>query len=168
MKLAIRPLLQDDDATTFSCGHPALDLWLREHAWASLRRRTAATQALIDTSAGDVDSGSSILGYYSLAATAITTNGLPRNLSRGQPAVLPAFLLARLALDVSLHGQGIGSALLSHAVRSADRASQLVGARLLTVDAIDDQAAIFYQQRGFLPLTDNPRRLAAVIKHLIP
>ncbi|CAM3015253.1 GNAT family N-acetyltransferase [Actinomyces slackii] len=111
-----------------------------------------------------------MLGYYSLASTSIHTEGLPRRLNRGQPALLPAFLLARLALDRSLQGQGLGSVLLSHAVRSADHASRIVAARLLVVDAIDERAASFYRHYGFTPLAADHRRqrLVAVIKHLTP
>lgn len=55
-----------------------LDLWLHQHAWSSQRRRTAATQVLTDAA-----------------------DGLPRRLGRGQLAILPAILLARLAAVIS-------------------------------------------------------------------
>ena len=164
--LRVRPLRQDDDAGPFRCGRPELDRWLAEFAWASQRRRTAATQVLVP--AHETDTGGTILGYYSLASTAIVTDDLPRRLGRGQPAVLPAFLLARLAIDRLLRGQGVGGALLAHAVATADRASGLVAARLLVVDAIDDAAAAFYTHHGFTALTqDHGRtRLVAVISRL--
>lgn len=161
--LRVRPLRQDDDAGAFRCGHPELDRWLAEFAWASQRRRTAATQVLVPAPGTGADA--TVLGYYSLASTAIVTDDLPRRLGRGQPAVLPAFLLARLAIDRSLRGQGVGGALLAHAVATADRAGGLVAARLLVVDAIDDAAAAFYTRHGFTALAqDRGRtRLVAVI-----
>ena len=84
--LRVRPLRQDDDAGAFRCGHPEFDRWLAEFAWASQRRRTAATQVLVP--AHETDTGGTILGYYSLASTAIVTDDLPRRLGRGQPAVI--------------------------------------------------------------------------------
>lgn len=167
-QLSVRPLRADDDVSSFSCGYATLDTWLHKHAWNSQRRRTAATQVLLADTA-EPAGHSPILGYYSLASTSITTDELPRRLSRGQIAVLPAILLARLAVDQRLHGRGVGGALLSHAVRTADHAGRVVAARLLVVDAIDDQAASFYQHHGFIPLSrgHSRRRLAAVISHLI-
>lgn len=162
----IRPLREDDAVESFSCGHDTLDLWLRKHAWASQRRRTAATQVLLNS---PNEAAGAVIGYYSLASTSVISADLPRRLGRGQPAILPAFLLARLALDHSLQGQGMGGALLSHAVRSADQASRIVAARLLVVDTIDASAASFYEHYGFPPLTtdDHHQRFAAVIKHLL-
>lgn len=162
----IRPLREDDAVESFSCGHDTLDLWLRKHAWASQRRRTAATQVLLNS---PDEAAGAVIGYYSLASTSVISADLPRRLGRGQPAILPAFLLARLALDHSLQGQGRGGALLSHAVRSADQASRIVAARLLVVDTIDASAASFYEYHGFTPLTtdDRHQRFAAIIKHLL-
>ncbi|PZU35184.1 MAG: N-acetyltransferase [Actinomyces sp.] len=166
-QLSVRPLTPDDDTSSFSCGNDVLDLWLHQHAWSSQRRRTAATQVLTDAAGGTAHAP--VLGYYSLASTSIATDGLPRRLGRGQLAILPAILLARLAVDQQLHGQGIGGALLSHAIRTADRAGRVVAARLLVVDAIDDRAASFYRHYGFTPLTrsHSRERLAAVISHLL-
>lgn len=156
--LRVRPLRQDDDAGAFRCGHPELDRWLAEFAWASQLRRTAATQVLVPAPGTGADA--TVLGYYSLASTAIVTDDLPRR--------LPAFLLARLAIDRLLRGQGVGGALLAHAVATADRAGGLVAARLLVVDAIDDAAAAFYTHHGFTALAqDRGRtRLVAVISRL--
>lgn len=162
----IRPLREDDAVESFSCGHDTLDLWLRKHAWAIQRRRTAATQVLLNS---PNEAAGAVIGYYSLASTSVISADLPRRLGRGQPAILPAFLLAHLALDHSLQGQGMGGALLSHAVRSADQASRIVASRLLVVDTIDASAASFYEYHGFTPLTtdDHHQRFAAVIKHLL-
>ncbi|MCR2052132.1 GNAT family N-acetyltransferase [Actinomyces bowdenii] len=171
LRWSIRPLQRSDDATAFSSGQDSLDLWIAQHAWACQQRRTAATQVLVSAQpTSERPEAGRVLGYYSLASTSIHTEGLPRRLSRGQPALLPAFLLARLALDRSLQGQGLGSVLLSHAVRAADHASRIVAARLLVVDAIDEHAASFYRHYGFTPLAADHRRrrLVAVIKHLVP
>ena len=74
--LRVRPLRQDDDAGAFRCGHPELDRWPAEFAWASQRRRTAATQVLVPAPGTGADA--TVLGYYSLASTAIVTDDLPR------------------------------------------------------------------------------------------
>jgi predicted N-acetyltransferase YhbS len=73
--------------------------------------------------------------------------------------VIPAILLARLALDRSHQGQGIGAELLWDALRRAVVANRQAAARLVVVDAIDGHAASFYDHFGFGPIPGNPTRL---------
>jgi GNAT superfamily N-acetyltransferase len=53
-------------------------------------------------------------------------------------------LLARLAVDKSEHGKGIGKALLRDALTRISQAADLVGVRAVLVHAIDDAARDFY------------------------
>jgi hypothetical protein len=62
-------------------------------------------------------------------------------------------------VDRRHQGQGLGSRLLAEALRRAVAASDAVAARLVVVDAIDDDAAAFYRNRGFVDVEENPRRL---------
>lgn len=71
----------------------------------------------------------------------------------------PAYLLARLALDGSLCGQGLGGQLLRDALEVIVAAANHAAGRLIVVDAIDDAAAAFYRHYGFQPVTGDPRRL---------
>jgi GNAT superfamily N-acetyltransferase len=98
-----------------------------------------------------------VVAYYTLAAHAIEAEEVPRSIARGGPSRIPAILLARLALDQSLHGSGRGGALLSDAVSRALEASQTVAARLVVVDAIDEDAAAFYRHFGFKETPVNER-----------
>ena len=72
---------------------------------------------------------------------------------------LPTVLIARLAVDQRYQGQRLGSRLLGEALRLAVAASDTVAARLVVVDAIDDQAAAFYRRWGFIDVPENPHRL---------
>ena len=73
--------------------------------------------------------------------------------------VIPAYLLARLALDVDWHGQGLGAELLHDAMDRIVTAADAVSGRLIVVDAIDDTATAFYRHHDFQPVCDNPHRL---------
>ena len=53
-------------------------------------------------------------------------------------------------------GRGIGSGLLKHALERCIEAAKLVGGRALIVNAVDEEAAAFWQRRGFLPSKDDP------------
>lgn len=81
----------------------------------------------------------------------------------GGVSVIPAYLLARLALDRSLHGQGLGGELLHDALNRIVEAAEVASGRLIVVDAIDDDAAKFYRKYDFQPVKDNPRRLVIKI-----
>ena len=47
----------------------------------------------------------------------------------------PAILLARLAVDVSIHGKGVGSALLKDALLRTAQAAETIGARAMAIIA---------------------------------
>ena len=69
----------------FDSGQPYLDLWLREFARNVDRKNLGRTFVW---HAGDNE----VLGYYTLAPTAIDREELPANLGRGSPNRIPAVL----------------------------------------------------------------------------
>lgn len=68
-------------------------------------------------------------------------------------------LLARLAVHRGEQGKGLGGLLLTEALRKAVVAGGAAAARLVVVDAIDEDAANFYARRGFTPAPEHPLRL---------
>ncbi len=83
----------------------------------------------------------------------------PRPISRGAPAKIPAILLAKLALDRSHQGSGLGSELLVTALTTIMDAAKQAGGRLVLVDAMNDAAHRFYQHHNFTPLPGHDHRL---------
>lgn len=79
---------------------------------------------------------------------------------------LGVILLARLALDRSLHGQGYGRALVADAAIRTLQAAELVGARAMLVHARDQAAAAFYERLGFSRSRTDPLHLMVLIKDL--
>lgn len=145
----LAPHHQLDD---FRCGVEALDRWLIDHATHAQAMRTAQTFVW---QRGD----DRVVGYFSLAAHLVVRGELPKKLGRGSPTSIPAVMLARLALDVGLHGEGLGGELLWDALTRARAASDIAAARLVVVDAISAIAAAFYEHHGFTPIPANPNRL---------
>jgi GNAT superfamily N-acetyltransferase len=58
-------------------------------------------------------------------------------------------LLARLAVDKTVQGRGIGAFLLKDAMSRALAVSEQAGMRLMLVHAVNDDARSFYEYFGF-------------------
>jgi GNAT superfamily N-acetyltransferase len=154
-------LKPEHDLSGFTCGNEALDLWLKNHAVRADAQDTARTYVW--------SQDNSVIAFYSIAPTEIVRAGLPSSAAGGN-SVIPAYLLARLALDKSIQGQGYGSQLLLDALEVIVSASRLASGRLIVVDAIDDAAVRFYEHHGF-KLIQKTRRLfirTASAKELFP
>jgi GNAT superfamily N-acetyltransferase len=150
---ASEPLRADHVVDEFDSGRPEIDTWLQQHALSAEARRTSRTF---------VWSGDRVLAYYTLTAHLLVREDLPKAYGRGGPRQIPAVLLARLALDKSLHGQGLGAALLVDALTRVVVATETVAARFVVVDAIDDSAAMFYEHYGFRRIPETNRLLQKV------
>ena len=85
---------------------------------------------------------------------------LPPEIARKLPRhPVPVVLLARLAVDRSFQGRGVGKTLLMDAMCRALGISTLLGVFAVEVVAIDERAAGFYAKFGFSPLLDDPQRM---------
>lgn len=125
--------------------------------------------------AQDENENQRVAGYFS-----ITTASLERGLVEDMEGVealsklprfpIPGILLTRLAIDERLQGQGLGTYLLEEVFeRVLDvLESKLLTFRVLLTDAIDEQAATFYEHFGFVRLADEfPARMVLDLKKLL-
>jgi GNAT superfamily N-acetyltransferase len=146
---APEPLTASHDVSAFSSGKPALDIWLKTRALSNQQKGFTAVMVVHD--AGRV------VGYYGLAPTAVVPAFLPRSIRTGQPPnPVPCLLLGQLAVDQTWNGKGVGTGLVKHALARCVEAAALIGGRALIVNAVDPEAAAFWQRRGFLPFRDDP------------
>ncbi len=152
MTFRIEPLGDHHQLDSFDCGNPELDQWLQLHARHATAQGTR-TYVLID------DAGEQIAGYFALAPHLIERQEVPTRVGRGAPQRIPTILLAKLALDRSHQGQGLGAELLVRALQTTLAAARTAGGKVAVVDAIDGGAARFYEHHHFVPLSGNPHRL---------
>lgn len=146
---APEPLRPDHDVSSFSCGKPALDTWLKTRALTNQEKGFTAVMV--------VHEAGRVVGYYGLAPTAVIPTALPRSIRTGQPPnPVPCLLLGQLATDQTWAGRGLGTALLAHALQRCVAAADLVGGRAVVVRALDEEAAGFWARRGFLASRDDP------------
>ncbi len=81
----------------------------------------------------------------------------PGRVKRNMPNPISMAMLGRLAVDRSLHGQGIGQAL---------RASEVLALRGLLVQALNADAERFCQACGLMPSPIDPMPLMATMTDL--
>lgn len=144
--------------SAFDCGRPELTHWLK--AWGQRANEADTARTFV------VCRGSrAVVGYFSLAAGAVdhadreTGVRAPRDLRQNSPDPIPAIVLARLAVDLSEQSKGLGSALVSEAMRRTAQASRVVGARALLVHALDDELVVYYESIGFKRFNPTSRTL---------
>ena len=148
-------LRADHDLTTFACGVPSLDDWLRRRAWAN--QSSGASRTYV------VTTGLQVSAYYALASGALACADAPGPIRRNMPDPIPVAVLGRLAVDCSRHGQGLGAAMLRDAVLRSVDAAQILGLRGLLVHAIDAKAQAFYVHHGFTASPTQPLMLVLAL-----
>lgn len=138
----------------FDCGKPSLNDFLQALVGQYEKRNLGRTYVALQ------ERGERILGYDTLASGAIAAGSLPAKQAKKLPRhAVPVVLLARLAVQQSVHGKGLGSFLLRDALTRSLHLSDKLGIHAVVVDALDVQAKAFYERFGFLPLTDDELRL---------
>jgi len=75
-------------------------------------------------------------------------------------------LLARLAVDRSAQGSGLGKALLKDALLRTAQASEIAGIRALLVHAKDDEAKVWYERFDFEASPTDPYHLFLLMKDI--
>ena len=152
-------LSRADDRSSFISGAEDLDEWLREYAWQNQQGNTATTYVTTVESR--------VVGYYAIAMSAYAREEVPRPIARGAPRQVPCILLARLAIDRELQGQGWGADLLRDALLRAVGLSGSIGAAAVLVHCRDESAREFYLRHAeFLPSPVDDMHLLLPMKVL--
>jgi GNAT superfamily N-acetyltransferase len=148
MALVIRRLEEQDELEGFDCGDPALNNYLKRHAWTNQEKISIGVSYVAVEEAAP----RAVLGYFTLATASVPRGVLPKKHVRGLPPYdLPLVLLARLAVDRRFAGRGLGHALLAEAFRISLRVADEVGCRAIITDAYRDRVG-WYARYGFIPI----------------
>jgi predicted N-acetyltransferase YhbS len=108
--------------------------------------------------------GRRIVGYYTLVYGSVEWEDAPDKIKKGLAKYpVPILLLARLGVDLTEKGRGIGKGLLKDALLRAVNAADIAGLRAVAVQAKDDNAKAFYEYFGFIASPNNPYRLSLTI-----
>lgn len=146
--------------TDFDCGKAELNAYLLQRAAYNQIEGYARTYVIADAM-------NCVAGYYSVCSSMIGRENVPRQIGgHGAPGNIPILLLARLAVNRSAQGRGLGELLLRHAFETALLSAERVGSRAILVHAKDDDAQRFYLHYGFLPARGLERTLLRSLKDI--
>lgn len=153
----IERLSSSHNRNSFDCGDDGLNDYLRQYAGQHDRKGLGRTYVA-------VESGSeAVKGYYTISSGAVSFDVVPENLPRYP---VPVVLLARLAVDRTAQGQGLGAMLLIHALKRTLDVSEQLGVHAVIVDALNESARAFYLKYGFAELLDDRLHLFLTIKKI--
>lgn len=153
-KPSIAKLSIEHDPSAFDCGHQTLNAFIRLHALPSQRAHISQTYV-------------AVVGYHTLAVGDVSHGDAPERLAKGLPRYpVPILLLARLAVDQTWQGRGLGAALVGDAMRRTLRVADIAGVRALLAHAKDEAARRFYTHLGFEPFPGEPLILYRLLKDL--
>ena len=152
------PITLEHDLSPFSCGHPTLDDWLGRRALSN--HESGASRTYVTAH------GVRVLGYYALASGALASSEATGRFRRNMPDPVPVAILARLAVDQTVHGKGVGRALFVDAAQRVVSAAEIIGIRGLIVHAISEEAAAFYAALGLSATPAEPRTFMITLDEL--
>jgi ribosomal protein S18 acetylase RimI-like enzyme len=152
------------DRKSFVSGQPSLDAYLRETARSHTEKGVSLTRVLVHAEAS---APKPILGYFTLTPCMVEAAGWP-DVPKGLPRnPVGAVLLGRLAVDASMHAQGIATRMLALARRIASDSLGATGGIGMVVDAATEDLFGFYEKFGFRKISGDSRRLFLPTRSLV-
>jgi GNAT superfamily N-acetyltransferase len=158
-KPRVEKLTASHSLTVFDCGVPSLNRFLQSFALSNQNSGSSVTYLALAEFA--------VAGFYSLVVGEANFDDAPERLAKGLPRYpIPVMIIARLGVDRSFQGKGLGAALLRDAMRRTLSAAEIAGIRGVIVHAKDERAAAFYTRFGFAPFPQMPFVLYRLLKDI--
>ena len=153
--MKIVPLSRTHNRKLFDCGNEDLNRFFRQYASQAVRNRDCTCYVA-------VEDDEELVGFFTLSAAEIAFEKIRKFGVRSGYSSVPFVRLGRLAVSLSFQGRGIGHKLVAAA--SSISQAQAIGTKGLVVEAKTDELLSFYEQLGFLRLTDSaPSRQAVLL-----
>jgi hypothetical protein len=148
-------IARSHDRQSFDCGDPAMNDFLRRYARQNHEQNASKTFCAIDLATPN-----RVLGFYTLAPSAVAHEDVPASMTKGLAQhEVAGFKLARIATDVTVSGLDLGGQLLAAAALRCLRIASEAGGVLLIIDAKGERSAQWYASYGAEPLQSLPLTL---------
>ncbi|EOM7028989.1 GNAT family N-acetyltransferase [Escherichia coli] len=138
--------------SNFDCGEEYLNTFLTDHLQRQHSSKILRGYLLVTR-----EDRPRVMGYYTLSGSCFEKILLPSKTQQKHVPYknVPSVTLGRLAIDKSIHHQGYGETLVTHAMKVVYQASQAVGIHGMFVEALNDNAKKFYLRLGFIQLKEE-------------
>jgi len=157
VKYKIELLTAVHDTNSFESGDEAKDVFLRRFALQNTKGGLGRTYVAVKPELPE-----KIFGYYTISSSAVKFETLPATNLPRYP--LPAILIGKLATDITVQNQGLGTALLFDALRRAARVAEEIGIFLVEIQAVNEKVRQIYERRGFTSMQDEPMKMFMNLK----
>lgn len=159
MEFRISVLNSTHKKENFKCDRESLDDYIKKQAKQDAKRSLSVCYVLEDRERV-------VKGYFTLSSASIPREGMPETMLAKLPkgyADFPATLLGRLALDNTVKGQKLGSALLYAALKKALVNSEVIASLAVIVDPLDEAARSFYSRYEFISLPGSGKMFLPMV-----
>lgn len=156
------------DRSTFSCGVPRLDNFLR--LTAKKQQKDEMTRVYVVVESGDCK----ILGYHAMNLGMMNVDLLaqrPRNAP--EHGELPVLFVGQVAVAEQVQGSGIGAILMGHVFSKAVTIADQAGCFAVLLDVMSDggehlleKRKAWYRSFGFQEFPSRPARLFMTMKQV--
>jgi GNAT superfamily N-acetyltransferase len=108
-----------------------------------------------------------VTGYYALTAGSVEKEKATYRSTKGMPPYpIPVIVLARLAVDRTVQGRGLGAWLLFDALQRCLGAADQIGVRAVLVHALNESAKKFYLRHDFEEVPGHSLHLMLTMQDL--
>lgn len=144
-RVRIEALNDLHERNRFRCSHRPIQNFLRGNICHA--QRTNALRAFVACEEGST----TVVGYYYLTATSVEHEnvGLGTAADFNQFSKIPAVYLGMIGVHTDYCRQGLGTELMFDIFRQAEEVANRVGIWALTLDAVDEAAATYYERFDF-------------------
>jgi GNAT superfamily N-acetyltransferase len=145
------------DRSAFCCGVAPIDNWIRTSVSEETRKDRVRLWC-------GTDADGTLFGVYALAPHSVLPEEAGTLAGKADRKPIPVLYLTCLAIDQRFQKQGLGEALMGHAIEKTVRLSAEIPIAALVLDVLQDdrfdRRAAFYTRLGFGPLSpDRPARM---------
>lgn len=162
-RLTVEPLdRQRHDRAAFGCGVERIDNFLKATAGRFVAEDHGKVYVACEPPSPVV------VGFFALSPHAIDSRSLNEADQRRMPRqpTISAIYLSMVGVEQGLQGRGIGTLLMTMALRKCLDGANLMGGHFVVLDAIDDHAARLYRRLGFIDLPSHPGRMLLAMRVL--
>lgn len=144
----IEPLGEHHSREAFSCGNDTIDKFIQGRALKDHRDYKVRVQV------ARCSDREIIAEFYSLSLKGLAAKEIKGKIGNKFGSwPIPAVYLSMIGTASDLQGHGVGKDLMLHAFRATLAIADMAGTACLTLDAVDEDKALWYEARSFRRFT---------------